>query len=227
MITCNWKCPVTGCQWDVDPSITNSEAYSLLLEHFHESHNLRRGSKQHMFENFNPKTKGYAVETGAPIGMIARVEIELDNYIKKAMEWPAPEGGVWDSNELAKLRNELEKAKATAAGRGLAIALWHMHGAESISNKYKSPDAVIKDAVERYRNPVPADSANGQTPAEALASGGQTQQMPPAPKLSTKHNSLTAAQKESIATALSSGFTAEQLSDMMKIPVEVIKACKA
>lgn len=218
----NWQCPLPGCGFNAEPDLTNLKACQAFVMHLKYIHGIPRNGDNSpiMFENFDPKTKGYKVENGVPIGILAKVELELDHYIKIAMEWPELAPGVWDTNELTKTRNELEKAKASAAGRGLAIALWIMRGGDSVSNPFKSPDHVIRDAVDRYRNPVPEDSVMGFSPSQdapaAPATGGGA-------KTATK---LNEEQRERIAAALAGNFSAEALAGMFKTTVEEIEACR-
>lgn len=215
----NWECPLPHCTWNADELATNTEAMKQFKLHLHSTH--MTGNIATLFENFDPKTKGYSVQNGVPIGIITRVEMELDHYIRLALEWPEVEGGVWDASEVVKLRDDLAKAKASAAGRGLAIALWHMHGAESPSNRFKSPDAVIRDAVERFKNPVPEDSHMGVSPseqAEQAAAAAATRKAPA--------TELNDEQKARIKHALEQNFDADTLAKMFKTSLEQIEACR-
>lgn len=224
----NWKCQLPGCAFDAEPDLTNKKAHEAFVMHLKYIHGIPRNGDNSpiMFENFDPKTKGYKVDNGVPIKILASVELELDKYIKIAMEWKDPEGGIWNSNEVAKLRNELEKAKASAAGRGLAIAIWHMRGGDSTSNPFTGPDHVIRDAVDRWLNPVPEDSNMGISPSEQAspASGGNTSTLAPKKATGTK---LDDEQRVRIAEALESGFDSKTLSAMFKTSVEEIEACRA
>lgn len=196
---CNWKCP--KCNWDAPENLTNSLARLAYTEHLHEIHIKPGGS-----------------EVGK-VSISAKVELELDKIIKKAMEWPEPQEGVWDSNEIARLRNELEKAKATAIGRGLATAIWYIEGGdlEGFQNKkYRTVDDVIRAAVERYQNPIPEDSHMGISPSEQAKAA-------PAKTAPAK---LDDEMRARIKDALDGNFEPSTLASMFKVSVAEVEACR-
>jgi hypothetical protein len=65
------------------------------------------------------------------------------------MEWPTVEvAGVWDDAahyRITWLENELEKARATSVGRGLAIAIQLLD-----PEAYGDSTAVVMESLRRY-----------------------------------------------------------------------------
>lgn len=157
----------------------------------------------------------------------AKIEIELDKYIKAAMEWPAlPDPGPWHTSQDTEkaLRDEIEKLKTSAAGRGLAIALWLIEGGDIEGNenaRFRSPDAVIRDAVDRYRNPVPEDSHLGISPSEQAAV-----EAPASRPARAAGRVLSDDERAAIKNALDGGFDIDSLVTMFKVTREQIEACK-
>jgi hypothetical protein len=80
---------------------------------------------------------------------LARLWQELEAYTKTALEWPSISAvGVWDDHNhyvITKLENEIEKVRASAVGRGLAIAIQLLD-----PTAYGDSTAVVNEAVRRY-----------------------------------------------------------------------------
>ena len=74
---------------------------------------------------------------------------QLEAYTKTALEWPPiSEADVWADHayfEIARLQNEVEKVRASAVGRGLAIAIQILD-----PTAYGDSTMVVNEAVRRY-----------------------------------------------------------------------------
>lgn len=182
--------------------------------------------------------------------VVDKIWVELDHYIDTALDWPqvAADSSVWasETDEIAYLRNELAKAKAAAAGRGLAIALSHMQYA-----KYADSNAVMAEAMQRRehrKNSTPADEAQQQviSPDPTVAPGAPTPgnpasvttvsatppaepaaPAPQAPETSPEPAALGEHEIARIREALDQGFDADSLASMFGISTEQIAAYAA
>lgn len=125
-------CAIPTCDWEPDFSLHLGMQYRKLKEHWID------------FHHFRPSREANAMSA------LENMFTLLDNYIQKAMEWPAvqePEDP-WSTEPLETLRrkDELAKAKSTAAGRGVAECITLL-----MQPRFSTADEVIGFAVSRYQ----------------------------------------------------------------------------
>lgn len=232
-------CAVPGCAFECTPGTANRDQYNELLGHFahHQREAMTVAEKQNLGVGIDG-LPGHPTATSPSV--VDRIWAELDRHVDLALDWPkvAADSSVWDSetDEIAFLKNELEKTKAAAAGRGLAIALSLMMYA-----KYPDSNAVMAEAMTRRQQreavaaagadeaqqvtqpgPTIAAAAPPSVPASAPEPPAQVAPATAAPVAPTPAE-LTPEQVEAIRNALEGGFDPANLATAFKIPVEQIQ----
>ncbi|AOE44582.1 hypothetical protein SEA_JUMBO_74 [Gordonia phage Jumbo] len=222
-------CPM--CKWPADYTARPIVQWDYMGEHHKNFHDKRR----------NPM---------APT-IIQQLWLELDNYMKQAMEW---EGAAADPNRINEvqtqeelcdfLENMVDKTAKTAAGRGLAIAI------QIASHPYfQTSDEVVMLAMERYQASVSGQEmppTPGFTDTAIPAAQEKPQPVPeekpaPAPKKSGTQTVAAPAPAVPVVTPPSnagpvdpgivasiksvhaSGFSVIQIAQTFKIGEEQVK----
>lgn len=211
-------CVNTGCDYEADWTLSAREQWDDMLIHLDETHFLHRRTRN--------------------VTIIMKIWDELDAYTTRAMEWPKfpayPEDP-WASNEdmekhrIAELENEIAKTKETAAGRGLAIGLYHL-----LTPHFDDPTAVVKHAVARYKAKKAGEQIrtpgldNVPTPAAAAL---QRKQTPAAAKPAVnladlpadKLPELSEKKIKSILGSLAAEMEIKDVAEMFDITVAQVK----
>lgn len=126
-------CALPGCGFDPDLNVSYRFQYDSLRQHWKSEHNLPP----------NPSQKEFFM-------VIHKLWDLLDNYMDQGMNWPTPERPTdpWADDrewQLILSQNDLAKAKAVSAGRGVAEALTLLlHG------YFTHSDQVAQLAYERW-----------------------------------------------------------------------------
>lgn len=124
-------CAVPSCKFSSAPSGTLTEQ--------------AKEMQAHLPSHFPTRHRKKEIDMPAGQSIIEKLWDEIDGFITQAMEWPTAADVIWNT-EADRLGDELAKAKVTAAGRGIAIALQLM-----TQPHYASADDVVRAAVERYQ----------------------------------------------------------------------------
>ncbi|URG17446.1 hypothetical protein Mbo2_076 [Rhodococcus phage Mbo2] len=202
-------CAVPGCDFDQDPGTANLVQYHALVNHLRESHFAHAHRSKHMGNlTKNNMIIGADGTVGhpSPASPSTREEIwaELISYVAQAIEFPpfnGPEGDPWadgNAQRIAELEHELEKARLTAAGRGIAEAIVIIYG------QYQTADDAIREAVARYRANQQVHAAVSEAAAEVVSALDPTPAAPasePAPSAPVAAPTPSPAPAPAIASA--------------------------